>query len=142
MSRKDAYLDHLQQVPIFRGLNRKNLETVGKQGDSITLPAGRVVIQEGETGEEFFVVLAGKLSVTAGGKEVAVLGEGDFFGELALFDPAPRDATVTCVSDCELLVIHSRRFSPLLEDVPLLARKVTAGLARRLREADRQRLWQ
>ena len=142
MSRKDAYLDHLHQVPIFRGLSRKHLETVAKQGDALTLPAGKAVITEGEQGEEFFVVLSGKLSVTAGGKEVAVLGEGDFFGELALFDPAPRDATVTCVTDSELLVIDSRRFAPLLEDVPSLARMVPAPLARRLREADRQRLWQ
>lgn len=142
MSRKDAYLDHLQAVPIFRGLSRKQLETVGKQGSAVTFPSGRVVIKEGETGEEFFVVLSGKLSVTAHGKEVAVLGEGEFFGELALFDPAPRDATVTCLSDSELLVIDARHFAPLLEDVPLLARKVTAALARRLREADRQRLLQ
>lgn len=142
MHRKDEYLDRLQQVPVFRGLNRKHLETVAKQGDTLTVPAGKAVITEGEHGEEFFVVLAGKLSVTTGGKEVAVLGEGDFFGELALFDPAPRDATVTATAPSELLVITSRRFGPLLEDVPLLARKVTASLARRLREADRQRTWQ
>ena len=80
------------------------------------------------------------MSVSAEGREVAVLGPGDFFGELALLDPAPRDATVTAVEPCELLVIDGRRFAPLLEDVPLLARKVTAGLAHRLREADRARV--
>lgn len=142
MSRKDAHLDHLHQVPIFRGLSRKHLETVARQGDSIQVAAGKPVISEGEPGQEFFIVLSGKLSVTAGAKEVAVLGEGDFFGELALFDPAPRDATVTASTPCELFVIDARHFQPLLEDVPLLARKVTAGLAKRLRESDRQRLWQ
>jgi hypothetical protein len=105
MSRKDAYLDHLSKVPMFRGLSRKHLEVVGKQGSSIQVAAGDTVIREGEHGEEFFVVLSGKLSVTAGGTEFAVLGDGDFFGELALFDPAPRDATVTAVSASELLVI-------------------------------------
>lgn len=142
MTRKDAYLDHLSKVPMFTGLQRKQLEIVGKQGGTINVAAGETVIREGEHGEEFFVVLSGKLSVSSGGKEFAVLGEGDFFGELALFDPAPRDATVTAVSASELLVIGSRQFIPLLQDVPLLARRVTAGLARRLREADRQRLWQ
>lgn len=142
MSRKDLYLDHLADVPVFRGLSRKQLEVVAKQGSPVNLEAGRPVITEGERGEEFFVVMSGKLSVTAASKEVAVLGPGDFFGELALFDPAPRDASVTCVTDCELLVIDSRHFAPLLEDVPLLARKVTAALARRLRAADRQRPWQ
>ena len=142
MSRKDEYLDHLQKVPIFHGLNRKQLATVAKQGTAVEVRAGNQVIREGERGEEFFVVLSGKLSVTAGGTEYAVLGEGEFFGELALFDPAPRDATVTAVTPCQLLVIGSQQFSPLLEDVPNLARKVTAGLARRLREADRQRVLQ
>lgn len=142
MSRKDAHLDHLHQVPIFRSLSRKHLETVARQGDAVQVPAGRAVITEGEDGQEFFIVLSGKLSVTVGSKEVAVLGEGDFFGELALFDPAPRAATVTASTPCELFVIDARHFQPLLEDVPLLARKVTAGLARRLRESDRQRLWQ
>lgn len=142
MSRKDAHLDHLHQVPIFRSLSRKHLETVARQGDSVQVPADKAVITEGESGHEFFIVLSGKLSVTAGSKEVAVLGEGDFFGELALFDPAPRDATVTASTPCELFVIDARHFQPLLEDVPLLARKVMAGLAHRLRESDRQRLWQ
>jgi CRP/FNR family cyclic AMP-dependent transcriptional regulator len=142
MSRKDAYLDHLHAVPMFRGLTRKHLEVVGKQGTTVDVPAGRAVIREGEHGEEFFVVISGKLSVTAGGKEFAVLGEGDFFGELALFDPAPRDATVTADTDSQLLVIGAQQFAPLLEDVPSLARKVAQVLARRLREADRQRLLQ
>ena len=142
MSRKDQHLDHLAKVPILRGLSRKHLETVAKQGTTLSFEPGKTVIHEGEAGEEFFVVVEGKLTVTAGGREVAVLGPGDFFGELALFDPAPRDATVTATTAAELLVIGARQFSPLLEDVPSLARKVTAGLARRLREADRQRLLQ
>lgn len=140
MSRKDAHLDHLAQVPMLRGLNRKHLETVAKQGTVISYEAGKKVITEGETGEEFFVVVEGSLTVSAGGREFAQLGPGDFFGELALFDPAPRDATVTATTDSQLLVIGAREFAPLMEDVPSLARKVAAGLAKRVREADRQRL--
>jgi CRP/FNR family cyclic AMP-dependent transcriptional regulator len=139
---KDLYLDRLHQVPMFRGLSNKQLQILAKQADTITLDAGSVLIREGEHGEEFFFVLSGKVSVSVAGKEVAVLGAGDFFGELALFDPAPRDATVTTSEPSELVVIGAQRFQPLLDDVPLLSRKITAGLARRLREADRQRVWQ
>ena len=142
MSRKDAHLDRLQQVPVFRGLNRKQIEVVGRQADVVTVEAGRTVVREGEHGEEFFVVVSGKVSVLSGDKEVAALGEGDFFGELALFDPAPRDATVRATVPTELLVVSANRFQPLLDDVPLLARKITAALARRLREADSARTWQ
>ena len=142
MSRKDQHLDRLQQVPTFRGLSRKELEVVGRQADTVSVEAGRTIVREGEHGEEFFVVLSGKVAVVSGGREVATLGEGDFFGELALFDPAPRDATVTATVPTELLVVHANRFQPLLDDVPLLGRKVTAALARRLREADTARTWQ
>lgn len=142
MKRKDQHLDNLEQVPLFRGLSRKQIETIGRQADSLQVEAGHTLVREGEHGEEFFIVLHGKVSVSCQGKEVATLGEGDFFGELALFDPAPRDATVTALAPTEVLVVGSQRFQPLLQDVPLLAKKVTAHLARRVREADRTRVWQ
>jgi CRP/FNR family cyclic AMP-dependent transcriptional regulator len=88
------------------------------------------------------VLLDGEVSVTVAGAEVAVLGQGEWFGELAIIDPAPRDATVTTLTPCELLVIDGRRFLPLLEQVPVLAHKILVGMARRLREADGQRVWQ
>lgn len=142
MARKDLYLDRLQRVPMFRGLNQKQLRTLAQQADEVKVDAGHVLIREGEKGQEFFFLVSGKVAVTVGGKEVAVLGGGDFFGELAMLDPAPRAATVTTLEPSELLVIGARRFQPLLDDVPQLARKIMAGLAHRLREADRQRIWQ
>lgn len=142
MARKDLYLDRLQRVPMFRGLNQKQLRTLAQQADEVRVDAGHVLIREGEKGQEFFFLVSGKVAVTVGGKEVAVLGGGDFFGELAMLDPAPRAATVTTLEPSELLVIGARRFQPLLDDVPQLARKIMAGLAHRLREADRQRIWQ
>ena len=75
------------------------------------------------------------------GDEVARRKEGQWFGELAIIDPAPRDATGTAETDCELLVIDARRFRPLLEEVPVLAHKIMVSLARRLREADKARVW-
>ena len=140
MHRKDDYLKRLEQVPLFRGLNSKQIEIIGKQADDVQVEAGRTLVREGEHGEEFFIVLNGALSVTCQGTEVATLGENDFFGELALFDPAPRDATVTAIVPTELLVVSAQKFQPLLQDVPLRARKITAALARRLREADRSRV--
>jgi len=63
---------------------------------------------------------------------VAVLGPGDYFGELALLDPQPRSATTTMLSDGELLEVTQREFWQLVTDVPALARKLLHGLARRL----------
>lgn len=139
---KDQHLDRLSEVSLFRALSRKELETLGRAADAVAVGAGTAVVKEGETGREFFIVLSGEVSVNVGGNEVAVLKEGEWFGELAIIDPAPRDATVTALSPCELLVIDARSFAPLLEEVPVLARKIMVGLARRLREADRNRVWQ
>lgn len=139
MNRKDRYLDRLCEVPLLQGLNRKDLLTLGRQADTHEASPGQVVVAEGERGEEFFVVMSGSLLATRRGQEVATLGKGDFFGELALFDPAPRDATVTALTHAELLAVDARHFQPLLQDVPLLARRVISQLAHRLRDADSNR---
>ncbi len=137
---KDEHLQRLGEVSVFRALSREDLQVIGRSADTVEVPAGTVLVKQGEIGREFFVLLSGEVSVVAGGKEVNVLREGQWFGELAIIDPAPRDATVTATADCELLLIDSRRFRPLLEEVPVLAHKIMVSLARRLREAD-QRVW-
>ena len=139
---KDKHLERLSEVSLFRALSRKELESLGRAADAVEVPAGKTLVTEGEAGREFFVVLSGEVSVAVGGSEVAVLKEGEWFGELAIIDPAPRDATVTTLSPCELLVIDARSFGPLLDEVPALGHKIMVGLARRLREADRARVWQ
>lgn len=142
MATKDKRLDRLSEVSIFRPLSRKDLETLARSADTVAVGAGTTLVKEGAAGHEFFVVLSGEVSVAVGDREVAVLKEGEWFGELALIDPAPRDATVTTLTPAELLVIDGRRFLPLLEEVPVLARKILVGLARRVREADQARVWQ
>jgi len=137
---KDEHLQRLGEVSVFRALSREDLQIIAGSADTVEVPAGTVLVKEGEIGREFFVLLSGEVSVVAGGQEVNVLREGQWFGELAIIDPAPRDATVTATADCELLLIDSRRFRPLLEEVPVLAHKIMVSLARRLREAD-QRVW-
>lgn len=139
---KDQHLQRLSEVSLFRALSRKELEALGRAADTVQVAAGSTLVEEGTAGREFFIVLSGEVSVAVGGQEVAVLKEGEWFGELAIIDPAPRDATVTALSPCELLVIDGRRFAPLLDEVPVLAHKIMVGLARRLREADRARVWQ
>ena len=141
-SSKDQHLDRLSEVSLFRALSRKELEALGRAADAVEVAAGATLVEQGATGREFFIVLSGEVSVRVGGTEVAVLHEGQWFGELAIIDPAPRDATVTALSPCELLVIDARRFGPLLEEVPVLARKILVGMARRLREADQAGPWQ
>ena len=125
------------EVPLFRACSRKARSTVARRAKERRVGAGEVVINEGETGNEFFVIMDGQAQVRRGGKKVATLGPGQFFGDLAVLDKAPRNATVTAETPMALLlVLGQREFSALIEEVPGFAHKLLAGLAHRLREAD------
>ena len=134
--KKDAKIDRLSQVPMFSACSRKDLGLIARYADELAVEAGEVIVKEGDAGREFFVLVDGKASVTRNGREIAMLGPGNYFGELSLLDGQKRDATVTTASPADLLVVGTREFSALLEDVPQITRKLLAGMARRLHELD------
>ena len=136
MARSDPFVETLATVPLFSACSKKELQMVAKSADHLTVPAGKVVVTEGAAGAEFFVILDGRARVVRHGREVNTLGPGGFFGDLALLDRAPRNATVVAQTPMELVVLGQREFSGLIDDVPGFARKLLAGLARRLREHD------
>ncbi len=136
MSRRDAFLNHLAQVPLFSALSKKELQLVARRAEDVRVDPGRILVSEGSTGSEFFVIIDGTATVSRHGRKVASLGAGDAFGELALLDKAPRNATVTAQTDMELVVLGQREFGGLIDEVPGFARKLLAGMARRLRDSD------
>jgi len=136
MARSDSFVDTLATVPLFSACSKKELQMVAKSAERVSLPAGKVVVNEGAAGTEFFVILEGQARVERHGREVAVIGPGGFFGDLALLDRAPRNATVIAVTEMELAKLGQRGFDGLLERVPGFAKKLLAGLARRLRQED------
>lgn len=137
MASKKAYLDHLRNVPLFAGCTKKELERVARSGDEIRMTAGSLLVDQGQTGREAFVVLDGTVTVKRNGRKVASLGPGAIVGELSLLDHGPRTATVVCETDCNLFVIDQRHFLAVLDDVPTLAHKMLASLAGRIRDLDR-----
>jgi CRP/FNR family cyclic AMP-dependent transcriptional regulator len=138
MAKRDEFVDHLAQVPLFSACSKKDLQLVAKRAEDVQVEAGKVLVSEGAAGAEFFVILEGSAVVTRHGSEVAKLGPGQFFGDLALLDRAPRNATITASTPMELIVLGQREFSALIDEVPGFAHKLLAGLARRLRESDAQ----
>ena len=135
MARSDSFVDTLGTVPLFSACSKKELQMVAKSAERVTVPAGKVVVNEGAAGTEFFVVIEGQARVERHGRQVAVIGPGGFFGDLALLDRAPRDASVIADSELELAKLGQRAFDQLLEH-PGFSKKLLAGLARRLRQAD------
>jgi CRP-like cAMP-binding protein len=98
--------DLLAGVPLLSGLDRKHLEKLAKDFSERTFAAGSTVVREGdEHGIGFFVVADGEGVVTVGGKEVATVKRGDYFGEVALISDRVRTATVTATTDLKCLVM-------------------------------------
>jgi CRP/FNR family cyclic AMP-dependent transcriptional regulator len=136
MARRDQFIDHLSQVPLFSALSRRELALVAKRAEDVVVPAGKVLVSEGDTGNQFFVIMSGTAKLTRRGRKIATLGPGDSFGELALLDKHPRNATAIAETPMELVVIGQREFAGLIDDVPGFARKLLAAMAARLRAAD------
>jgi CRP-like cAMP-binding protein len=138
MASKRAYLDHLRKIPLFESFSTKDLEKIAKAGDEVSMPAGSLIVDQGQMGREAFVVLDGSVSVKRNSKKVATLGPGAILGELSLLDHGPRTATATCETDCTLLVLSQRTFLAVVDEVPALSHKLLGALANRIRELDRQ----
>jgi len=136
MANKKAYLEHLRNVSLFSSCSTKDLEKIHRAGDEVTVKAGHVLVDQGQTGREAFILLSGSATVKRNGKKVATLEPGRYFGELSLLTRYPRNATVTADSEMELLVLGQREFSGLLDEVPGMAHKVLSSMAERLYEAD------
>ncbi len=136
MRRLDHYEARLANVPLFRACSKQDLRLIARLADSDTCRAGDVLVQEGRRGNELFVIVSGEAQVDHDGTTVATLKAGDYFGELAVLSPAPRTATVTAITDMEVLIVTPRELAILISDVPLFARKLLTGMAGRIQEAD------
>jgi CRP/FNR family transcriptional regulator, cyclic AMP receptor protein len=134
---RDPKIERLSRVQLFSACSKRELARIAALSDEIDVPAGRVLMREGDFGHECFVIVQGEATASIGGRKRTRMGPGESFGEMALMHRAPRSATVTADTDMHLLVVNSREFSTLIEEVPSVARKVMAAVAERLRDAER-----
>ena len=131
-----SHTEHLSKVPLFSALSNKDLQKVAKASDEVPIPAGKVLMEQGQTWREAFVILEGEAVVKRNNRKVASLGPGACFGELALLDRGPRTMTVEAGSDMRVLVLGQREFSGVIDEVPGIAHKLLASLAGMVRELD------
>jgi CRP/FNR family cyclic AMP-dependent transcriptional regulator len=125
----------LRDVPFFSSISKRDLAAVAQQTDEIDIPEGKVLAQEGDIGQEFFVIDSGSAEVTRGGEHVADLGPGDFFGEMALLEAERRTATVTASSPMELIVMTRSSFRALDRTMPEVHATVADAIAGRQQPA-------
>ncbi|MGH9055233.1 MAG: cyclic nucleotide-binding domain-containing protein [Acidimicrobiales bacterium] len=136
----DPKLEHLSQVRLFSSLNKRELRLVARAADVVKVTSGTDIVTQGSAGHEFYLVLSGEAVVRRDGRKLATLGPGKYFGEMALLDRGPRSATVTAATDMELVVLGTREFLGVLDQVPAVAHKLLVSMAARLRDADTKAL--
>jgi CRP-like cAMP-binding protein len=133
---KERYEDFLRVVPMFSACTPKELSHVAQLVERLEVKHGDLLVKEGTRTREFFVVMDGQAEVTRRGQVLATIGSYQYFGELALLDPAPRNATVTMVTDGQVLCLSQQSFFTLIHDVPGLVRALLTGLAQRVHALD------
>jgi len=126
----------LQRVDLFTGMDRRQAEQIARLLKERRFAKGETVIMEGSGAAAFFLIDSGEAKVTRKGVELATLGPGHYFGEIALIDGGPRSATVTAASDLVCYGLTFWEFRPLVERNGTMGWKLLQSLAKRLREAE------
>lgn len=136
MSPRDEKVDLLRSTPLFARLGRRELERLSQLTDEVDLPEGRVLMRQGDSGHEMFILVRGRARIERDGQLIGERGDGEVLGEMALFYEAPRRATVTLSEASRLIVVGHRDFHTLLDEIPEVRTQILEILARRLYELE------
>ncbi len=134
--KKSADVEWLAGVPFFEGFTDQERARVLDLSEPVTLPAGAVIVDQGDTGTHCFLIVEGTASVYVRGEYVTGSGPGAMVGEMALIDHRPRTATVVADTEMTLLRFGTRDFRRLLEEMPKASERVMTSLRARLERAD------
>jgi hypothetical protein len=128
-------VDALSRVDVFRALDAGGIDRLARRLRQVVFGPGEVILRQGEPGDSLYVVRRGSVAVQIGvqgaSKDVAALGEGDFFGEMSLMTGALRTATVVAKTDVECHVVDKEAFQEIVREKPDLAGTISDILSRR-----------
>jgi CRP/FNR family cyclic AMP-dependent transcriptional regulator len=121
-------VDLVRAVPLFQGLSERQLRSVLGSARRMEFDPGKRIVEQGSPGRSFFAIREGTASVSVRGQELAKLGPGSYFGEVALLDEGPRTAAVTAVTRTVTVEVPSSGFARLLDADPGVARAIEMRL--------------
>jgi cAMP-dependent protein kinase regulator len=121
----------LEGIPLFAALSKKDRQQLSHHLDELIVQPGDHLVDQGRLAHEFFVIEEGTADVTRDGEQLAELGPGDFFGEMALVGDARRNASVTATTPMRVIIMHERDFRNMREDMPDVADKIQAEIEKR-----------
>ena len=122
----------LERVPLFAGLSHKDRDRVAGWADTVDLPAGRHLLDEGRLPHEFFVILDGEVEVLHDDQHLATLGPGDFFGEIAIIEHGRRTASVVTSAPTSLAVMSPAAFDAMRRELPQVAERIDSAIRERM----------
>ena len=131
----------VRRAPLFTALDEAAAVSLRASMDSVKIAKGSILFKEGDEGEHLYVIIDGKLKLgtsSGDGREnlLSILGPGEMFGELSLFDPGPRTSTATAVTDAKLLSLSHEKVIPWLKQNPEVALQLLTRLSQRLRRTN------
>jgi len=131
----------IRKAPLFTALDDAAAISLLANMVSVKIAKGSVLFAEGDEGDQLYVIAEGKLKLgtsSGDGREnlLSILGPGEMFGELSLFDPGPRTSTATAVTDAKLFSLGQEKLLPWLAENPMVSLQLLASLAQRLRRTN------
>ncbi len=124
----------IRRVSIFQELRDEFLVKLASAMDELSFPANHTIFEQGEEGRSLYIVVSGEVRIHIGDQDLAKLGQGAIFGEMALFDAEPRSASVTTLDQCDCLTLNQLQLIDAIEETPEIAVNITSALSRRIRE--------
>jgi CRP-like cAMP-binding protein len=132
-----GWADVLAEIPLFAGLSKRHLNKIARLAQTRRYARYTAIVRAGDRGDSFYVILDGTALVKLPGKRAKRLGTGDWFGEMALLDAAPRAATVEAQTDVFAMLLGRSAFLKTLQDEPKIAVGLLQTMAQRLRASER-----
>lgn len=132
---KDTRIEALRSVPLLAGLSKRDLARVLELSREVEFFPGKVIVEVGNRGCDFYLLLQGEARLVVPGRRPALLGPGDYFGDMAVLDGEPRAATITAQTHVSVLRIGRSDFLRLLDAYGSIGRKILVEMSKRLRQA-------
>ncbi|ALU40801.1 Crp/Fnr family transcriptional regulator [Kocuria flava] len=134
-------IDVLRRAPLFASLDDQAFSALTEELTEVELTRGSTLFHEGDPGDQLYFIVSGKIKLgrtAADGREslVAIMGPGELFGEMALFDPSPRSTSATAVSETRLMGLKHANLKKVIERSPDVSAQLLQALARRLRRTN------
>jgi CRP-like cAMP-binding protein len=129
-------VEMLGKSSLWSGLDKKDLKSIVRLSKERTYETGDVIVQKGEGGVGFYLILDGSVEIKSDGKTISKFGPGQFFGEMSVIDNQPRSADVVAIEPSRCLILSAWSFNALISENPKIALKMLQEFVRRLRRTN------